>query len=36
MTMRTNEPNPAEKLQKAAKEIAGLIEANGGKARGEQ
>ena len=32
MTMRTNEPNPAEKLQKAAKEIAILIESNGGKA----
>ena len=35
MTMRTNEPNPADKLQKAAKEIAELIEATGGKAGGE-
>lgn len=32
MTMRTNEPNPQEKLAKAAKEIAELIETNGGKA----
>jgi len=31
MTMRTNEPNPTEKLAKAAKEIAELIEASGGK-----
>jgi nicotinamide-nucleotide amidase len=35
MTTRTNEPNPAAKLEKAAKEIAKLIEANGGKARVE-
>ncbi len=31
MTMRTNDPNPEEKLQKASKEIANLIEVNGGK-----
>jgi nicotinamide-nucleotide amidase len=35
MTMRTNEPNPEQKLQKAAREIASLIEANSGKARDE-